>query len=340
MLEEKVLNTIKKYELIENGNNIVIGVSGGPDSMALLNVLISLKKDKKLNYEIVVAHVNHGIRDEAEEETKYVENFCKKNEIECFIKREKVEELAKKQKIGTEEAGRKLRYNFFEEVAKKVNANKIATAHTANDNAETILMNLIRGTGTSGLKGIEVKRENKYIRPLIECTRKEIEEYCEQNKIEPKQDKSNNENIYTRNKVRNILLPLIENEFNPNIVKSLNRMSQIVKEENEYLNKQVEKIYKEIVVEEYLGNKLLKGENMIILDLKKFNSEDTVIKNRLVLYTINRLLRTCQNIEMIHISDIIKLCKNNIGNKYLMPNKKVKVMVNKGKIFFKKNIEC
>ena len=338
MLEEKVLNTIKKYELIENGNNIVIGVSGGPDSMALLNILISLKKDKKINCEIIVAHINHGIRDEAEEETKYVENFCRENNIVCFIKREKVEELAKEQKIGTEEAGRKLRYSFFEEVACKVNASKIVTAHNANDNAETVLMNLIRGTGTSGLKGIEAKRENKYIRPLIECTRKEIEEYCEQNNLNPKQDKSNSENIYTRNKVRNVLIPLIENEFNPNIINSLNRMSQIVKEENEYLNKQVEKVYKEIVIDEYLGNKLLENENVILLDLKKFNNQDIVIKNRLVLYTINKLLRTSQNIEMIHISDIIKLCKNNIGNKYLVPNKKVKVMVNKGKIFFKKNM--
>lgn len=338
MLEEKVLNTIKKYELIENGDNIVIGVSGGPDSMALLNLLINLKKDKKINCEITVAHINHGIREEAEEETKYVENFCKQYEIECFIKKEKVEKLAKEQKIGTEEAGRKLRYNFFAEVSSKVNANKIATAHNANDNSETVLMNLIRGTGTSGLKGIEAKRDNKYIRPLIEITRKEIEEYCEVNKLEPKQDKSNSENIYTRNKVRNILLPLIEKEFNPNIVNSLNRMSQIVKEENEYLQKQVHKAYEEIMIEEFIGNKMLEGENVILLDLKKFNNQDTVIKNRLVLYTINKLLGTSQNIEMIHISDIIKLCKNNIGNKYLIPNKKVKVMVNKGKIFFKKNM--
>lgn len=235
ILEEKVLKTIKKYELIENGNNIVIGVSGGPDSMALLNVLISLKKDKKINFEIVVAHINHGIRPEAEEETKYVEKFCKENKILCFVKKEKVEELAKKQRIGTEEAGRNLRYSFFEEVAKQVNGTKIVTAHNANDNAETILMNLIRGTGTSGLKGIEAKRENKYIRPLIECTRKEIEDYCNIKNLEPKEDKSNKENIYTRNKIRNILLPLIESEFNPNIVNSLNRMSQIVKEENEYL---------------------------------------------------------------------------------------------------------
>lgn len=101
--------------------------------------------------------------------------------------------------------------------------------------------------------------------------------------------------------------------------------------------KQVEKAYKEIMLSEYLGNNQFENENMILLDLKKFNKQDIVIKNRLVLYTINKLLGTSQNIEMVHITDIIKLCKNNIGNKYLIPNKKVKIMVNKGKIFFKKN---
>ena len=140
MLEEKVKSTIKKYDLIKNGDNIVVGVSGGPDSMTLLNVLINLKEN--LNLKITVAHINHMIRQEAEEETKYVQNFCKQRDIECFVKREKVEELAKNNKIGTEEAGRKLRYSFFEEVLEKVNANKIATAHTANDNSETVLMNI------------------------------------------------------------------------------------------------------------------------------------------------------------------------------------------------------
>lgn len=338
MLEEKVLDTIKKYELIEKGNTIVIGVSGGPDSMALLNVLIKLNEKKKIDCKIVVAHINHAIREEADEETKYVEEFCRKNNIKCYIKKEKVEELAKEQKIGTEEAGRKLRYNFFDEIANKENALKIVTAHNANDNSETVLMNIIRGSGTAGLKGIEVKRDNKYIRPLIECTRKEIEEYCQENALEPKQDKSNSENIYTRNKIRNILIPLLEKEFNPNIITSLNRMSQIAKEENEYIQKQVEEAYKDVLIKENLGNKQFGEEEQIELDLKKFNSKQKVIKNRLVLYTINNLLGTSQNIEKVHITDIIKLCENNIGNKYLIPNKKVKVMVNKGKIFFKKNI--
>lgn len=330
MLEEKVLKTLKKYELIENGNTIVIGVSGGPDSMALLNVLINLNRQNGLEYKLVVSHINHGIREEADEETAFVQTFCKEKNIPCYVKKEKVIELAKKQKIGTEEAGRKLRYEFFEEVAKKQNASKIATAHTANDNAETVLMNIIRGSGTSGLKGIEAKRDNKYIRPLIECTRKEIEEYCKEHNLNPRQDKTNQENIYTRNKIRNILIPLLEEEFNPNIVTSLNRMSQIAKEENDYLQKQIENAYREVLIKENLNDK----KKWIELDLKKFNMKELVIKNRLVLYTINKLQGSSQNIEKIHITDIIKLCQNNIGNKYLTPNKSIKVGVNKGKITF------
>lgn len=336
MLEKKVLKTIRKYELLENGNTIVIGVSGGPDSMALLSVFQKLKEMKQVECEIVVAHVNHGLRREAEEETRYVENYCKEHEIQYFVKKEKVEELAKRQRVGTEEAGRNLRYSFFEEVAKRVKADRIATAHNANDNAETMLMNILRGTGTSGLKGIEIKRDNRYIRPLLECTRNEIEEYCLQEKLNPKEDKSNKENIYTRNKIRNELIPYLEKEFNPNIITSLNRLSTLAKEENDFLEQQVKYQYEKVRIEEFLGNEQFEGKNTIVLDLKKFNKQEVVIKNRLVRYTINRLTTSCQNIEKIHIADIVKLCENNIGNKFLMPNKKIRVTVKKGKIFFQK----
>jgi len=334
MLEEKVINTINKYELIKNGDNIVVGVSGGPDSMTLLNMLLVLRNNKKFDFNIVVAHVNHAIRKEADEETKYVSDFCKKNNIDCFVKKEKVEDLAKKNKIGTEEAGRKLRYDFFYEIAKKVNANKIATAHTANDNAETVLMNIIRGASTSGLKGIEPIRDNLFIRPLIECTRNEIEEYCNENSLNPKYDKTNKENIYTRNKVRNLLIPYIEKEYNPQIVSSLNRLSKLALEENNFLNKLTKNTYEKIKIDEALGNKLIEGKNTIIISLKEFNKLDLVIKNRLVLYTINKLLGTAKDIEKIHIEDIIKLCQKGIGNKFLIPNKNIKIFVNKGKIFF------
>ena len=334
MLEEKVLKTIKEYNIIKNGETIVIGVSGGPDSMALLNLLMKLNENKKIDARLVVAHINHGIREEAEEETKFVENFCQKNNIPCYIKREKVEELAKKQKVGTEEAGRKLRYSFFEEVLEKEKASKIATAHNANDNAETILMNLMRGSGTSGLKGIEIKRDNKYIRPILKATRREIEEYCDAMNLQPKIDKTNKENIYTRNKIRNELIPFIEKEFNPNIINSLNRLSEIAGDEDDYIQKKVEEAYNQVLIEENLGNCRIEEKEQIVLDLKKFNKEEKVIKNRLVRYTISKVLGSSQNIELIHVLDIVKMCENNIGNKYLVPNKKIKVFVGKGKIFF------
>lgn len=324
MLEEKVLQTIVKNELIKNGDKIVIGVSGGPDSIALLDVLIKLQS--KIKFNIIVAHINHMIRDEAIDDQKYVEQYCKNKNIPCFVKQEKVEELAKQEKIGTEEAGRNLRYEFFNEVLEKTASTKIATAHTKNDNAETVLMNILRGTGTSGLKGIKAKRDDKYIRPLIECERKEIEEYCSENNLEPRIDKTNMENIYTRNKIRNLLIPYIQKEFNPNIIEALNRLSQIASMENEYLELQTIKEYEKIKQEE--------SKEQIILDLKEFNNLDLVIKNRIVLYTINRLFGSSSGIEKIHLQDIIKLCSNNIGNKFLVPNKKVKILVKNGKIFF------
>lgn len=326
-LQDKVLKTIQKYNLIQNGDSIVIGVSGGPDSMTLLNVLINLKQKLEIS-KIVVATVNHMIREEAEEETKFVENFCESHGIEFYLKKVDVQEEAKSKKISTELAGRNARYDFFEEVLKKTGSNKIATAHNSNDNAETVLMNLLRGSGVSGLKGIEKIRDGKFIRPIIECKRSEIEQYCLENKLNPRYDKTNNENTYTRNKIRNMLIPYIEENFNPNIVDSLNRLSTIATKEDEYIHKIVENSFKNIVITADMGKK------KIILDLKKFNELDEVIKSRLILYTINEILGTSQGIEKIHIEDIIKLCGNNIGNKYLMPNKNIKIFVKKGKIFF------
>ena len=327
-MKEKVLETIKKYNLIENGDKIVIGVSGGPDSITLLNVLLEIKNENVIDFDMVVCHINHMIREEAAQDEEYVLEFCKKYNIEYFVKRIDIEDKAKKDKIGTEEAGRIARYEFFNEIIKKTSSNKIATAHTANDNAETVLMNIIRGSGTSGLKGIEAKRDN-LIRPLIKCTREEIERYCEVNNLNPRIDKTNFENIYTRNKVRNMLIPYIRENFNPNIIESLNRLSDLSKQENEYLEKETAKIYKKILIEEKNGE--------IILDLNQFNLQETVIKNRLVLYTINILFGTRSGIEKKHIEDIIKLCGNNIGNKFLIPNKKVKILVKNKKIFFISN---
>ena len=331
LLEEKILNTIKKYELIKKGDNIVIGVSGGPDSITLLNVLNNLKDS--LQIKIYVAHVNHMLREEADEETQYVQCFCANLGIECYVKKVDVTKIARELKKSTELLGREERYDFFEEIAQKVGANKIATAHTANDNVETVLMNIIRGSGTSGLKGIEKMRDEKIIRPIIECTRKEIEQYCNDNLLNPRYDKTNKENIYTRNKIRNQLIPLIEKEFNPNIIEGITRLSTIVAKEEEYFHKIVENTFKEIDI---IGDNQIENAktDKIVLNLKKFNSLEEVIKSRIILYTISKILGNTQGIEKIHIEDIIELCRNNVGNKYLTPNKHIKIYVKKGRIYF------
>lgn len=279
-MEEEVLKTITKYNLIQSGDKIILAVSGGPDSIFMLDILKKIKE--KLNFEIIVAHVNHKIREEADSDEEYVKNYCKKNQIECYTKRIDVIKYANNKKIGTEEAGREVRYDFFEELLIKTKANKIAVAHNKNDKVETIIMNLLRGTGTLGLKGIEPIRDNKYIRPIIEINRDSIEKYCEENNLNPRIDKTNFENTYTRNKIRNIVIPYIQKEFNPNIIEGISRLSEIATEEDYFINNVTKEKYQEMLIN--------CREEEIVLNLKIFNAQDKVIKKRLVLYTITKLM--------------------------------------------------
>ena len=328
-MKNKILGTIKKYNMIQNGEKVVLAVSGGPDSICMLDILNDIKNDLSidLKFEIIVAHVNHMIREEAEDDERYVKKYCEEKQIEFYSKSIDVKKIANNNKIGLEEAGRKERYNFFDEVLNKTNAQKIAIAHNKNDNVETVLMHILRGSGINGLKGIEAKR-GKYIRPLINCERNEIEEYCNEKNLQPKIDKTNFENEYTRNKIRNLLIPYIQKEFNPNIIKTIDRLSDLVTQEENYMDNQVKKIYEEILVDEKLKDKIIE------LDLKKFNTQEKVIKSRLILYTITRLFGNSKGIEKIHIEDILKLSDKNIGNKYLTPNKNIKIKIKNHKIYF------
>jgi len=276
--ENKVLKTIEKFNLIEEKDKIVLGVSGGPDSICMLDILYKIKKE--LKFEIVVAHINHQIRKEAKEDEEYVKDFCKKRNIEFYSKSIDVQKLANNSKIGLEEAGRKVRYNFFDEILEKTNANKVAIAHNKNDVVETVFMNILRGSGIKGLRGIDVKRD-KYIRPIIECERIEIEEYCKKHELEPKIDKTNSDNTYTRNKIRNVVIPYIQKEFNPNIIESVEKLSNLVKEEDMYIEKQTQEIFINLLIS--------KKEKEIVLNLKTFNTQEKVIKARIILYTITSI---------------------------------------------------
>jgi len=325
-LQEKVLKTIKKHELVKNGDTILIGVSGGPDSVTLLHIMNELKNT--LNIQIIVCHINHQIRKESTEEEQYVENLCKKMQIPIYKTRIKVQEKAQAEKIGLEEAGRKARYAFFKEIQQKTNAQKIATAHNANDNCETVLMNMIRGCGVPGLKGISIKRGKTYIKPLLETTREEIENYCQTYQLHPCIDKSNQENIYTRNKIRNILIPTLQKEYNPNIIKTINRLAELAEKETKYLQSVTENEYNQIVKEE--------KEQEIRLDAKKIQALENYSISKLILYSIEKLLGSTQGVEKIHIEDITKLIQNNKGNKFLTPNKHLKVTLKNKEVILQK----
>lgn len=319
MMIDKVKKTIEKFNLISKEDKILVGVSGGPDSISLLNILY------QLGYNICTAHINHGIRETADNDEEFVKKFCEKRNIHCFVKRVKLKEMASGMTL--EEVGRKVRYDFFYEIMNQENCTKIATAHNANDNAETVIMNIIRGSGMSGLKGIDAKRNN-IIRPLIEITRREIEEYCESENLNPCHDETNDEAVYTRNKVRLELVPYIEKNINSNVINNINRMSEIISSEEEFINMQVDSAYKECILKEYEGK--------VVCNLKVFNKLDSVIKRRLIIKFIIKTLGNAKDIERVHIEDILKLCDNNVGGKFLTPNKNIKVTVNKGKVEYEK----
>lgn len=327
-MEDKVLETIQRYKLIDSNDNILVGVSGGPDSLCLLDLLYELNNEKRLNIKINVAHINHGIREDSGLDESFVKKFCNDRKIPFFVKQVNIKEIARKLKIGLEEAGRKVRYNFFEELVEKENINKVAIAHNQNDSAETVLMHLLRGTGTTGLKGIEPIR-GIYIKPLIDCSRRQIEQYCKNRGLQPRIDSTNSDNTYTRNRIRNELIPYLEKEFNPNIISTLTRLSKIVQQENEYWDYIIEEIYSELLLNQQ--------KNKIELDLKSFNQQNCVIKNKIVLYTINILFGNTCGIEKKNIEDILKLCERNIGNKYLIPKKEIKISICNKKIIFEVN---
>ena len=317
----KVKDFILKNNLISKKDKIVVGVSGGPDSIALLDILY------RLDYDVVVCHINHGLRENANLDEKFVKKFCKDRNLKCYTKKINLKIKKNLNGMSSEEAGRKARYDFFKEVLELENANLIATAHNENDNAETVLLNLFRGSGVSGLKGILAKNNN-VIRPLIECPRKEILKYCKENDLNPCHDETNDEDIYTRNKIRLKLIPYIEKNINSNVIEAISRTSKIIEEQEDFVNIELDKAYNDIV--------LSSDYNCITFSLKKFNNLHAMIRKRLVLKAISAVLGTAKDIEKVHIDDIVKMCKNNVGGKYLTPNKNIKVSISNHKIHFEK----
>ncbi|MEA4922973.1 MAG: tRNA lysidine(34) synthetase TilS [Eubacteriaceae bacterium] len=253
-----ILKTIDEHKLLNEGDHLVLGLSGGPDSLCLFDVLCSIRDEMKLKIDAV--HVNHKFRPgDAEEDQSFVEQICKERGIRCWAYEEDCRAIARELGLTDEEAGRKVRYDAFARVSGELvkegeNAEKIkiAVAQNLNDQAETLLFRILRGTGTDGLSGIEYLRRDRtgffIIRPLLDVARDDVEEYCRVHELQPRIDKTNNESVYTRNKIRLELLPYLEENFNENIRDAINRLCKIAREDTDFIWKKTEEAWKEVFI--------------------------------------------------------------------------------------------
>lgn len=275
-IDEKIIRFIEEYELIKRGDKILIALSGGPDSVFLLNFL--LKYRRKYGIEIGAMHINHMIRgEEANNDEKFCRKLCLQLGVDYHTVKRNVPSFAKTNKISIEEAAREVRYKELLKVQKKFSYNKIATAHNCSDNAETIFLNLIKGTGLKGLSGIPIRREN-IIRPILSISKDEILEYLKKSNVEYLIDKTNLSNIYERNMIRNEMFPLIKKHLNPKIEQTLFKSSLVLKKQSTVLNSAIEIISEHVVIKkkdklEIIIDKLSKIEKSIWSDVIKFSIE-------------------------------------------------------------------
>lgn len=261
VLLDTVRKTISEYSMLEKGDKVLCAVSGGADSMCLLNVLLALKDELKLS--VYALHVNHLIRgEEAKRDSEFVKTFCKDNQIEFFYREYDVPKLSKERKIGEEECGRILRYEFFTEISEKLGGAKIATAHNLNDNAETVLFRLVRGSGSRGLSGIKYKRDN-IIRPLLNVERKDIENYLNENGISWCEDSTNRETVYTRNKLRNCVIPILE-EVSQGAQKKIVSAASLLSEDNDFLSRCAKEKIDECFFGSYILTKPLENAHVSV----------------------------------------------------------------------------
>ncbi len=259
----KILKTIEQYKMIKKGDTVAVCLSGGADSMALFHFLCCNKNFLGIN--VIALHVNHGLREESRKEEIFVKNYCNKIGTECIVYRADMNNNIKPKGLSTESWARELRYKFFFEQAKKYKA-KLATAHTASDRCETVIFNITRGTSLKGVCGIPPVRDN-IVRPLINCTRMEIEKYCEDNNIPYVTDKTNFDDVYSRNKIRLKVIPTLK-LINPAVEKAISAFADESQEIYTLLTQLSDNLYRKSVGEKGIStDELLKEHPAVVKNL-------------------------------------------------------------------------
>jgi len=310
-MRKKVLQTIKLWDLVPGLPNIVVGLSGGADSVALLHILISLQAELGIE-KIFAVHINHGLRPEAVGDEKFVQDLCRALQIPLKIYRADVRGLAEKESLSMETAGRKLRYFYFNETcaAFDVPNAKIATGHHQNDNAETVIMNLVRGAGLRGLCGIPVST-GRIIRPLHDVSRKEIEQYIADNALEYITDASNFSHDYTRNRIRHTVLPAIEAAVNPNVIQTIAKNTAWLRDDEDYLESIAAQAFTDCAAE--------KSQSAVSLNTEKLAALPLAISRRVIRMAVTHIQTHLSNITGTHIQAVLDLLPMKSGKEIHLP---------------------
>lgn len=305
--------------MVKSGGHILVGLSGGADSVCLFFLLHLLGKE--MDFRVSAVHVNHMLRGEsADSDSRFAAEFAENLNHSCYLVSAPVEEIAKKQKLSIEEAGRIARYEIFLKTAKKIGADSIALAHHKNDQSETMLFHLSRGCGISGLRGIKPVRQwqnesVRIIRPLLCVTRKEIEEFLTGQKLSYVTDETNKDNLFSRNKIRNQLIPFMEKELCEKTVEHMADTAELLGEAEDYLSLMTEQAYRKNV-REYKDNQNRSQYGILVEELQK---EHPYIRSSVVKRALERLASANKDLEKVHVDSVLKLSEMSVGKKVSLP---------------------
>ena len=295
---KKVNQTIEKYKLLKKGERVVVALSGGPDSVALLTVLAPIAK--ALDLSLIIAHFNHGLRGtESDEDERFSRDLSEKMGL-AFVSG-KMDQIKGKKGISPEDFYRRKRYDFLNKISEDYQAQKIALGHNLQDQAETVLLNILRGSGLEGLKGFLPMRDGKFIRPLIEISRREIISFLNEAGIPYRQDSSNKNNKYLRNQVRSELIPYLKETFNPKIEENLAQMAEILRTEDEFIRQHVAHALKSSVIE--------RQQDRILLKIAEINKLHPAIRLRLFKTLLESLSPAKNGFSFIHIKFLDNLAQ-------------------------------
>jgi tRNA(Ile)-lysidine synthase len=317
-LERQVLNFIREYGLVSGGEVVLVAVSGGPDSLCLLQTMVNLKAE--LDLELHIVHLDHGLRgEESEQDAVFVAELAGKLGIPATVEKRDVKAWNEEKRTSLEEAAREVRYRFFADTARKTGATRVAVGHNRDDQVETALLHYLRGTGISGLRGLRAAAPIPYdeakdgvfvIRPLLNISRKRIEEYCQEHGLQPRIDSSNAQTRFLRNRIRRELIPLLK-QYNPEVDEALLRLADMAGDDADFIDGQATAVFSQTATREGC---------LTCLDAGKLSGLPLALQRRVFRLALQQIYGNLRDIEAVHIESLVKLLFGSTGKSVQLPD--------------------